>query len=95
MGLTDAEASTLGPVLKRLSSALQSATGAERIYILSLVDRLSHWHLSLTARGATVPDDQRGLAFLRAHQAGATADPAASRAVASRVRLALGDASPQ
>jgi diadenosine tetraphosphate (Ap4A) HIT family hydrolase len=40
--LTAEEAASLGPFLQRITQALQSVTGAERIYISSWVDQPPH-----------------------------------------------------
>jgi hypothetical protein len=89
MGLSHEEAISLGPLLVRLSRALETVTGAERVYVLSLVDRLRHWHYSLTAREGSVPIEDRGLAYLGSRQVAARTDPAAAKVLLERVRRAL------
>jgi hypothetical protein len=89
MGLSDDEAITLGPLLLRISRAMEAATGAERVYVLSLVDRLRHWHYSLTARAASVAIEDRGLVYLGAGAVAARTDPAAAKELVERMSRAL------
>jgi hypothetical protein len=89
MGLSDEEARSLGPLLVRIARAMEVATGAERVYVLSLVDRLRHWHYSLTTRTAAVPTEERGLAYLGPTQVAARTDPTEAKALLERVRAAL------
>jgi diadenosine tetraphosphate (Ap4A) HIT family hydrolase len=61
MSMDAAEASTFGLVLARVSAAMQTVTGAERVYIVGLGELHPHWHVTLAARGPDAPAEQRGL----------------------------------
>jgi diadenosine tetraphosphate (Ap4A) HIT family hydrolase len=41
------EAATLGPVLARVTTALRTATGAEKVYVYVFGDRVPHLHFNL------------------------------------------------
>jgi diadenosine tetraphosphate (Ap4A) HIT family hydrolase len=58
-GASVAEAETMGPLLRRVTEAIESATGAERVYIAAYGENHAHWHLLLIPRGADVPVEQR------------------------------------
>lgn len=56
------EAASLGSVLGRLTRALKDATGAERVYVVTVVERTPHWHTWVIPRP---PDSAtRGTAYL-------------------------------
>lgn len=61
--LTPAEAAALGPLLARVTGALESVTGAERVYSLLLAETVRHIHVHLIPRTAAVPEERRGLAI--------------------------------
>jgi len=61
--LTPQEAIALGPLLRRLSSAMQQALRPERIYACSLGEGIKHVHFLLLPRGETMP--QNGADVLR------------------------------
>jgi diadenosine tetraphosphate (Ap4A) HIT family hydrolase len=60
--MTSEESVELGGILKRLVPAVKFATGAERVYVLALMERAPHFHLWLVPKksGARL----RGLAYL-------------------------------
>jgi diadenosine tetraphosphate (Ap4A) HIT family hydrolase len=87
MSMDDAEATTFGTVLARVSTALKEATDAERVYITGLGELHPHWHVTLAARGADVPADSRGLRYFDHRDE--LLDPDAAVAVAHRVKELL------
>lgn len=88
--LTDPELALLGPTLARVSSALQNATGAEKVYLQVYGEAASHFHVVFLARGAEVEPSHRGPALLA--NGPAYADPAAARTAHDTVRARLGPA---
>ena len=60
--LTPAEAAALGPLLQRLSEALQCVLGARKAYVLFLAEAegFGHVHIHVIPRQADLPDDRRG-----------------------------------
>ena len=90
--MTPGEASSLGPVVADLTSAIQSATGAERVYLLAYGEELPHWHVLLAARGAHVPSEHRYAAFWD-HRA-EYVDPARAEEAAGAIRTARDAAVP-
>ena len=62
--MTEAEAKSLGPVLGRLTTALKQVVKAERVYVVTVVERTPHWHTWLIPRPAQ--SETRGTAYLTA-----------------------------
>jgi diadenosine tetraphosphate (Ap4A) HIT family hydrolase len=60
--MTEAEAASLGKVLKRVYRALREHTDAERIYMISMMEGVPHFHSWFVPRGKDVAE--RGLKFL-------------------------------
>lgn len=60
--LTDDEAAELGPLIKRVSTALHHITGCEKTYLAQFAEHPDHQHVHvhLVARGADHPPDARG-----------------------------------
>lgn len=60
--LTDAEAEELGPLTKRVSQALQAATGCVKTYVAQFAEHPHHQHVHVhvIARYADQPDHLRG-----------------------------------
>lgn len=85
--LDDEEAAELGPLLRDLAGALEREHDAERTYVMAMGEHALHFHAMVMARPAGAPADQRGPGLLAA--GGELADPAAARALASRLRGAL------
>jgi len=81
------ELAGFGPVSKRLSAAIQAATGATHVYFMSFGENYPHFHFLVIARDAELPPAFRGAAIVGLRADGL--DPAESRAVAGRVRDAL------
>ena len=88
--LTLDEASALGPLVQRVSGALQRALAAERVYVCSFGELVNHVHLYVLPRYADMPHS--GLEVLRlmfgAEAPFACSDDVAA-AAAERVRAAL------
>ena len=60
--MTDEESASLGHVLRKIYTALRSHTEAERIYRISLMDGVPHFHSWLVPRRKD--DPQKGMKFL-------------------------------
>ena len=60
--MTDEESASLGKVMRRIYHALKLHTGAERIYQVTLIDGVPHFHSWLVPHRAD--DPERGLKFL-------------------------------
>jgi len=56
------EANSLGSVLGKLTTALKQAVGAERVYVVTVVERTPHWHTWLIPRAAD--SETRGTPYL-------------------------------
>jgi diadenosine tetraphosphate (Ap4A) HIT family hydrolase len=87
MGMDDAEAAELGPLLSRLTAGIQAATGAEKVYLLALGEMFPHFHVLLMPRMPFAPDDERGPAlFLKRPE---LVDPPGATETAARVCAAV------
>ena len=60
--MTDEESASLGIVIRKIYQALKLHTEAERIYQVTLLEGIPHFHSWLVPRGKDIPD--RGLKFL-------------------------------
>jgi diadenosine tetraphosphate (Ap4A) HIT family hydrolase len=78
------ELTTLGPIMKLLSSAIARATGAERVYFVTYMERFAHFHVLLIPRVADIPPPHRGPALQA--QLGAYANREAAETFAHRIR---------
>ena len=56
------EAAGYGPLLKKLYAELKTLTGAERIYQVTLLEGVPHFHTWLLPRAKEIPE--RGIKFL-------------------------------
>jgi diadenosine tetraphosphate (Ap4A) HIT family hydrolase len=81
------EATTYGVLLHKLSAAIKRATGAERVYVLTMIEDIPHFHAWLIPRQPEVA--ARGVAFL-AEEHSCTEDEAVAAAEALRAALADG-----
>jgi diadenosine tetraphosphate (Ap4A) HIT family hydrolase len=81
------EATTYGLLLHQLSAAIKRATGAERVYVLTMIEDIPHFHVWLIPRQPEVA--ARGVAFL-AEEHSCTEDEAVAAAEALRAALADG-----
>jgi diadenosine tetraphosphate (Ap4A) HIT family hydrolase len=68
MGLSDQEATTLGPLIRSLGKAAVAVAGAERVYLMGFGEQWSHFHCGVMSRTATVSPELRGAGLL-AHAA--------------------------
>lgn len=85
-GLDDAEVATFGRRAYDLVTAVEEATGAPAVYLLSFGENYTHFHALVAARGEETPPDRRGGALLQLlvdHR-----DPAAATALVPAVRAA-------
>jgi len=82
--MSPTEAASFGVLLTRLDAALQAATDAERVHLVSTRDRVAHFHAWLYPRPAASP--LRGTDFLAAPQQ-CSPDEADTAAHAIRRRL--------
>ena len=85
-GLNDAEVATFGRRAHDLVSAVEKATGAPAVYLLSFGENYTHFHALVAARGEQIPPAQRGRALLGLLTDGK--DPAAAEALVPLVRAA-------
>lgn len=85
--LTPEEAEAIGPLLVRLSTAIEEATDAVRVYLQVFNERFRHWHVLMSARGPEVPEEHWQVGFL-AHMTDYVDVPAAELA-GGRIREAL------
>lgn len=60
--MTDEESASLGNVMKRIYDALKAHTAAERIYQVTLIDGVPHFHSWLVPRRKE--DTEKGMKFL-------------------------------
>jgi diadenosine tetraphosphate (Ap4A) HIT family hydrolase len=60
--LTDAEVEELGPLLKRVSQALQDVTGCYKTYVVQLAEHRDHphVHVHVIPRMRDLPDEHQG-----------------------------------
>jgi diadenosine tetraphosphate (Ap4A) HIT family hydrolase len=60
--LSEAEAVELGPLIRRVSLALQAVTGCEKTYVVQFAEAAGHGHVHfhVVPRMADLPDDHRG-----------------------------------
>jgi len=65
--LTAAEASALGPLIRRLSAALEAVTGARKCYIVFLAESqgFEHVHIHVIPRVADAPQERKGIGAMQ------------------------------
>ena len=83
-GLSEAEALTLGPLMRRLSAAARSEAGAESVYLMGFGENNRHFHFILIGRTASIPADMRGSSLLE--KAPELADREQALRVGARIR---------
>jgi hypothetical protein len=83
--LSDAEARALGPLLKRLCAAIETTTGAARVYQVVWGEYLPHWTMLLAVRGEEIGPEGRRVELIanRARYVDVEAAAAAARRVAA------------
>jgi diadenosine tetraphosphate (Ap4A) HIT family hydrolase len=82
--MTPEEATSLGGVLKKIYAALRQHTGAERIYQVTLIEGIPHFHSWFVPRRKE--DTERGMKFLAGDDS--CSDEEAS-ALAAKLREAM------
>src|SRR5215212_5917188 len=80
----EAEQASYGALAKRISAALKQLTNAERIYHLSMVEGVPHFHVWLVPRTKDI--SEHGVAFL-ARDDSCSAEDASALAVKLREKL--------
>jgi diadenosine tetraphosphate (Ap4A) HIT family hydrolase len=86
--LSDVEADTLGPIVRRLSKAVRAVCRSERVYVIALGENSLHFHLVLLPRSADTPSELWGAALLSGAANLADLDQARRTAEAIRQHLA-------
>jgi diadenosine tetraphosphate (Ap4A) HIT family hydrolase len=90
--LSDAAAAELGPMLQRLSKALQSVVGCVKTYVILLAEAegFSHVHFHVVPRMADQPDELRGPRIFQ--MLGLPPDQCVSEAEMDRIGAAIATA---
>jgi len=83
--MTAEESASLGDVMKKVYSALRMQTGAERIYQVTLLDAVPHFHSWLVPRRKDAAE--RGMKFLARDDSCSEEE---ASALASKLREAMG-----
>jgi len=86
-GLSPLEASTMGPLIQRLSAAMKVEADVERIYTMGFGEQWRHFHFMLMSRSSSVGADLRGAGMLAL--APDLADPDEALRLGARVRQRL------
>jgi diadenosine tetraphosphate (Ap4A) HIT family hydrolase len=89
--LDDARSASMGVALRAVTAGLIEVTGAEKVYVVSFGENNAHTHFLVIPILAGHPAEHRGPRALL--QSGVQPDPAASAAIAERLRSALGEGS--
>jgi diadenosine tetraphosphate (Ap4A) HIT family hydrolase len=82
--MTDEESASLGNVMRRIYDALKTHTAAERIYQVTLIDGIPHFHTWLVPRRRE--DTEKGMKFLTRDDSCNEAD---AIALTSKLRKAM------
>jgi len=82
--MTDEESASLGDVMKKIYHALKLHTGAERIYQVTLMEGIPHFHSWLVPRRKD--DTERGMKFLQRDDSCSDED---ANALADKLREAM------
>lgn len=90
-GMSDKEASTLGPLIQRLSATVRAEADARRVYLMGFGEKMQHLHFMLLSRSESTPTDLRGPGML-AH-APELADRDEAFRAGARMRAGLANAS--
>jgi diadenosine tetraphosphate (Ap4A) HIT family hydrolase len=88
MGLSDQEATTLGPLIRSLGNAAVADAGAERVYLMGFGEQWSHFHFAVMSRAAAVSPELRGAGLLAHAPELANRDEAVRIGSKVRARLA-------
>lgn len=87
MGLNEAEAASLGGMIRRVSGAINDLMGPERVYQVAMAERWPHWHFPVLPRPTEVPPELRGPAYMEAREQ--MIDVPEAMRVAEQLRTAL------
>jgi diadenosine tetraphosphate (Ap4A) HIT family hydrolase len=87
-GMSEQEASTLGPLIRQLSESARAEAGAERVYLMGFGEKMRHLHFMLLSRSESTPDDLRGPGMLTHAPELADRDEAFRAGARMRARLA-------
>jgi diadenosine tetraphosphate (Ap4A) HIT family hydrolase len=83
--MTEEESASLGDVMKKIYQALKLHTGAERIYQVTLLEGIPHFHSWMVPRRQE--DTERGMKFLARDDSCSDED---ANALADKLREAIG-----
>jgi diadenosine tetraphosphate (Ap4A) HIT family hydrolase len=86
--LSDAEAQTIGPLLRRATKAIRDTVACEKVYTVAFGELFPHWHLLLMAVPAAMREQARGPALFGARDR--FRDAAGAREVAAGIAGRLG-----
>jgi diadenosine tetraphosphate (Ap4A) HIT family hydrolase len=86
-GMSESEASTLGPLIRRVSVAARADAAAERVHLQGFGEKMRHLHFMLLGRAESTPADFRGPGMLT--HAAELADRDEAFRVGTRVRARL------
>jgi diadenosine tetraphosphate (Ap4A) HIT family hydrolase len=87
-GMSEEEASTVGPLIQRLSEAARAEAGAERVYLMGFGEKMQHLHFMLLGRSESTPAELRGPGLLAHAPELADRDEAFRVGTRTRARLA-------
>ncbi len=83
-GLTPSEAAVLGPLIARVTAALERVTDAERVYSALFSEAVRHVHFHLIPRRASLAEAARGPAIF-------SLPPAATETACASIAARMGD----
>jgi diadenosine tetraphosphate (Ap4A) HIT family hydrolase len=86
-GLSGQEASTLGPLMQRLSEAARVEADAERVYFMGFGEQVQHFHFMLLSRSRSTAPEMRGAGMLE--HASKLANQGQALRVAAKIRNRL------
>lgn len=87
MGLSDAEAESLGGMIRRVSGAINDLMDPDRVYQVAMSERWPHWHFPILPRPKDVEPDHRGLDYIAAREQ--MIDVPEAMRIADQLRAAL------
>ena len=89
MSMNEQEAAGFGPLVSRVSTAVNDLLSPERVYVVGFGENFPHWHVLIANRGPEIPPTDRGGNLLGNHSS--LIDPQRSAEVAVQVRELLTD----
>ncbi|MCW2780375.1 MAG: hypothetical protein JWR35_824 [Marmoricola sp.] len=66
--LNDAEAESLGGMIRRVTAAINDLMGPDRVYQVAMAEGWPHWHFPLVPRPKDVAPEDRGLPYMAARE---------------------------